>query len=172
MNSFATIIEVQSLPKVTYYTVKLTLNNVEEKDTEFSKFNLSVGNNSSVQSNYNDLRAWMTERIGRAKGAVESYFRKEKHAMALPPRYSDVLVGMKKSNIRLYCYRVNKSIVVLFNGAIKIENKAQDCPNVSSHFHSANSIAKAIIQCLSSGTLKISSDEKKLLFETDFKIPL
>ena len=172
MNNFATIIEVRTLPKVTYYTVKLTLSGIENMETEFKQFISNLKSNSSVGSHYNDLQAWLTQRIGYDKGAVESYFRIEKKATALPPRYSNVLVGNKKNPIRLYCFRVNKNIVVLFNGGIKIENKAQDCPNVSQHFESANKIAKGIEKSLSDGTLRISEDKKKLFFKTEFKISL
>jgi len=128
MNNFATIIEVQTLPKVTYYTVKLTLSGIENMETEFKQFILNLKSNSSVRSHYSDLQAWLTQRIGYDKGAVESYFR--------------------------------------------IENKAQDCPNVSQHFESANKIAKGIEKCLSDGTLRVSEDKMKLFFKTEFKISL
>ena len=54
------------------------------------------------------------------KGALEAYFKVEDAANALPIVPQSLRVANKKDfGIRLYCIRINDSILVLLNGAIK-----------------------------------------------------
>lgn len=78
--------------------------------------------------------AWL-KKMGERDGALERYFRHEGKAHALPPptKYFAGEVG----NLRLYCMVVNPTLVFLFSGHVKTKAKAQDCPNVSSHFRDA-----------------------------------
>ncbi len=172
MNSFATLIEVQSLPKVTYYTVLLTIDGKLNPTSEFKAFQEVLESNSSERSNFNDLKAWLKVRIGEQKGALKQYFRNERKALALPPRHFDVFEAKKKNPIRLYCYRVNEKIVILFNGGVKLDRDPEKCPNVSKHFHSANLIAAGIKRAFESGDLLLNSDHTKIVFPNDLKIPL
>ena len=40
--------------------------------------------------------------------------------------------------------KANRNVVFLFSGDIKTKQKAQECPNVQSHFNLANTLTKAI----------------------------
>lgn len=47
--------------------------------------------------------------------------------------------------LRLYCYPISERIILLFNGDYKTAGKAQDCPNVSSHFWFARRAATEML---------------------------
>jgi len=46
--------------------------------------------------------------------------------------------------LRLYCLAANEHVVFLFNGGIKTEFEAKDCPNVGKYIKQANRIVKSI----------------------------
>lgn len=138
MNRFATIEEVEQFDKVTYYTIKFE----DCEESEFENFLSKHRDDSTIQDEYNDLIAWIKQ-IGDAIGAKPQYFRQENRASALPPPSRFVEIDYLQ-NLRLYCMWVSESIIILFNGAIKTQNAAQDCPNVKPHFDLANKLVLEI----------------------------
>ena len=59
------------------------------------------------------------------------------------------MLGKKKSNnLRLYCHRLNESVVILFSGSLKTAETPQQCPNVKPHFELANKLTLPIDNAL------------------------
>lgn len=64
--------------------------------------------------------------------------------------------------LRLYCYRISESIVVLFNGGVKNQRTDQQSEDISIKFYEAQQFAKRIAEALQDGTIIIESDYKTL----------
>ncbi|GAE63573.1 hypothetical protein H3Z85_07985 [Chryseobacterium indologenes] len=152
MSTFARIKSVATYKKVVYYSVILTDSKEEEileVETESLFEDFLNRNQTDNRKKLTHILAWMKE-IGENRGALIDDFRHEKKASALPPKGKDrkpVFMSKGKNDIndlRLYCFPVNERVVFLFNGGIKTTKKAQECPNVSTHFD----IANKLVSCL------------------------
>ena len=91
--------------------------------------------------------------IGDKYGAYPEQFRDERKADALPPEYFqylglDDIDPSNKFGLRLYCLRLNESVVILFNGDLKTTQKADDCSNCRKHFQLANRATAKIDQAI------------------------
>ena len=146
MNNFAYIKPLFKYNRVAYYSVSLDDND----KTLYQEFvdKHTIDNKNKLYH----IQKWL-QLIGKKYGAQTRFFRNEaKNAdtSALPPIGKDrkpyfVEHGKKKANnLRLYCLRANSNVVFLFSGDIKTKLKAQNCPNVKSHFLLANNLTKAI----------------------------
>ena len=139
MHSFATIEEFACFRTVTFYTVKGEDATLSETDDFFKR----IDKESEYISQRNRLLEWICYIGDHKRGAFFDLFRPERICVALPPKrkYLDDTI-----DLRLYCYWVDKNVVVLFNGGIKTSKNAQDCPNVSLHFYNAQSWTKQLIE--------------------------
>ena len=164
MNIFAKIIEVAVFKKVTYYS----LQKEGEGDNMFLEFVNRVEQNEALEDDLNLLKAWF-KKIGDKYGAKEQYFRPEQAAHALPPpfRYTGT-----KSNLRLYCMRVNENAVILFSGDVKTAKTAQECPNVKPYFDEALRLTKKIDEAIKEKRISTDEVSGKLIMEPDFAIEL
>ncbi|WP_372744409.1 hypothetical protein [Lutibacter sp.] len=146
MNIFARIKPIAQYKKVSYYSVCIN----DDETSLFEDFVKvhQINNKTKLDHILNWLKV-----IGNNYGAQTHHFRPEGETAdtsALPPKGIDrkpqyTEYGKKKANnLRLYCLRANESVVFLFNGDIKTEQKAQNCPNVKTHFKLANQLTKAI----------------------------
>lgn len=146
MNNFAHIKPLFKYKTVAYYSVSLN----DNQKTLYQEFveKHTVENTNKLYH----IQKWLKV-IGEKYGAQNRFFRNEaKNAdtSALPPKGKDIKpcyveYGKKKANnLRLYCLKASPNVVFLFSGDIKTKRKAQDCPNVNSHFNLANALTKAI----------------------------
>ena len=130
------------------------------------------------------ILAWI-EKLGNKVGAQKFYFRNEAEtsdASALPPSGIDrepTYVEFnedtgrernKPNDLRLYCLRANDSVVFLFNGDIKTTLKAQDCPNVRSHFKLANKLTALLNQAFIHRQIEWNEDFTDINVEDDFRL--
>lgn len=162
MHKFASLKKEIRFRKVVFYSVCLE----GEADSLFLDFV-----NKHTAEEYNEqlavIRAWL-RKLGAEIGAQERYFRFEGSrggdARALPPpaKYLDI-----ECRLRLYCMRINEQSVVLFSGAEKTADKAQDCDQVRPHFQLANRLAKAIDQAIREGEITISPETGWLIYADD-----
>lgn len=172
MNTFAHIKPIARYKKVSYYSVSLD-------DNDTSLFEGFIKKHTTENKNKLDhILNWLKE-IGNNYGARIYYFRPEGETAdtsALPPKGIDrkpqyTEHGKKKSNsLRLYCLRANESVVFLFSGDIKTKNKAQNCPNVKSHFKLANKLTKAIDNAFIGGDIKWNENCDEIIYNEDLKI--
>lgn len=175
MNFIATIEVFKSFDKVNYYTVRFEIDGVVEEDSETDKFLKKFLLEPDEPVEEAQIIYMLIEKIGY-RGAFKRYFRFEMKADALPPQ-NKFLKELKiefdslgSQNLRLYCIRLSESIVILLNGGVKTTHKAQDCPNVSSHFRMANKLAQFIEEALKSKEISILGN--KLKFDKDFVLTL
>ena len=144
--------------KVTFYTVYKEEDCISETEDFFRRM---------YQSEYTEhtkrLARLISESIGNKYGAHEKYFsRHERLASALPPKphdsfWTEEIISLKNSPLRLYALRISYSVVVLFNGGLKMTNgSAQDDPNVSIYFLEAQRFAKKIIDAINEEMICVS----------------
>lgn len=172
MNNIATIKRIASYKKVVYYSVCL------EKDEGISLFELFlVKHTLENKEKLNHIVKWL-QQIGNHIGAQEDYFRNEAESSAtggLPP------VGIYRkptyvedgesiaNNLRLYCFRLNQHVVVLYNGDIKTAATAQECENVKPYFRLANKLTGLIESQINEG-IKWNSDFTDIQIEEEFEL--
>ncbi|RLD63418.1 MAG: hypothetical protein DRI95_11730 [Bacteroidetes bacterium] len=174
MNTFVHIKLIAKYKKVIYYSVCIN-------DRAESLFENFIGRHTDTnRKKLNHILSWI-KIIGNKYGAKVYHFRPEAEisdTSALPPKGvkkepSYIEHGKKKSNnLRLYCFRANERVVFLFNGDIKTQLKAQDCPNVKQHFKTANKITKALENAFVSREIEWNEEYDGILFDEDLKIDL
>ncbi|SHG16354.1 hypothetical protein SAMN05444483_105185 [Salegentibacter echinorum] len=174
MNIFAHIKPIARYSKVSYYSLVLN-------DNSLSLFEEFVAvQTESNKSKLNHILSWI-KIIGIKYGAQIHHFRSEAKiadTSALPPKGvkrepAYIEKGKKSSNmLRLYTFRLNENVVFLFNGDLKTSRYAQDCPNVSPHFHLANKLTAAIQDALEEKEIRWIDDFTQIEFEQDFKLEL
>jgi len=147
VNNFVIIeeVEVEEFEYVKFYSTKID----DDVINEFEKFNERClkSENEKLKDEFFDIVA-IIEEIGDNYAKIQ-YFREENTAFALPPPYKAIIKSVSieaDTKLRLYCVLVSEEIVILCNGGWKTENRAQDCPNVSTHFRFAEKLARYINQ--------------------------
>lgn len=178
MNNRCNIILIERTFKVNYYSILLP----SDRLTLFEQF---VYYHTKTHPNkLNHILAWL-KMLGDRIGARMEYFRNEallSDTVALPPYgkfrkpsyvETDPTTGVlyeQANNLRLYCMRVNESVVILFSGGIKTAIKAQNCPNVRSHFNQANHLCKSINQAFMQRIIRWNDDYSDIYYPTTIKI--
>jgi hypothetical protein len=164
VNTFVLEIWDDTLAKVTFHTVRWENAELSEMD----KFLLKYGNNHIHKDSFQLLIQLIVEVIGNTNGAKNAYFnRQENKAVALPPKGTlEELEISANFPFRLYCYRINENIVILFNGGLKTSQKVQNSPDLSMKFHEAQSFAKAIEEGFKDCFIKID-EKKRCIVSTD-----
>ena len=127
-------IEDFSSGKVDFYTIKLD-------DNELTEFELFVDKDFPEHESELEIIYTAIEEM-QYRGAKSIYFKDESNANAMPVVTKAIMDSNKGDyGIRLYCIRLTDNLVVLLNGDIKTEPKAQDCINVKKYFKNAVIIA-------------------------------
>ena len=172
MNNFVQIKRVAQYDKVSYYSV--TINS--EPSTLFENF---IATHTAINNEkLNHILAWL-QVIGIKYGAKTNLFRSEAYlsnTSALPPtgkRREPTYIedGQTESNnLRLYCFRLNENVVILYNGDLKTADKAQDCPNVKPHFLLANKISRVIENSIKGKDIKWNEDCTDIVFDSALEI--
>lgn len=177
MNTFVRIELVERYDFVNYYSVAL-----EDADENlFQKFVAKHAAENTTKLNH--IMAWL-DKIGNEAGAERSLFRPESstaETYALPPHgkglepvyieYDDE-TGEELTSpnpLRLYCFRANEHVVILFSGDVKTANTAQDCPNVRNHFQQANALSKCLDEHFRD-KIVWKGDYTDIVFEEDIKL--
>lgn len=151
MNTFATIIELYTFKRVTFYSIL-----VEGQSLPMGMEYLQT---HGKHRHFQVLMTWI-KRIGNDYTAAQHYFRRERAAAALPP---PIDITHEACSLRWYCVRLSPSAVVLLHGGDKTTQRAQECPNVSIHFHNANAISEAIWAAYDEGEISLGSDDRLLV---------
>ena len=118
MTKWATIEEIYTFKKVTYYSIRLE----EDSYSETEKFILRFENDIQLHNELENILALLVI-LGNEKGAKNRFFRDESAAQALPPEAKESKrekwVQFIDSNLRLFCLRLSDEVVILMNGGIK-----------------------------------------------------
>ena len=173
MNGIVRLKHIVDYQKVCYYSVVLDLDD-EPTETAQSLFeNFVIKQTIDNPEKLNHILSWLAD-IGDKYGAQDNYFRDEQYqgeAVGLPP------YGMERppvytedgetasNNLRLYGHRLNPHVVILFNGAIKTEVTAQQCPNVKTHFLLANQLTNIIDQAFQENDIRWIDEDTDIDYE-------
>lgn len=148
MNYYVFLKHFVDLPAVTLYTIRFEeISGLRHDLTEYEKFIERFENDHTVSDTYGIISESIL--IMGEVGADLDMFRLENRAVALPPpgRRLAILGHEYRDDfppLRLYMMRVCDQILILFNGGLKTNRTAQLCPNVSTHFRTANSLCNQI----------------------------
>lgn len=159
MNTF--VLEIfDNLGQVcTFYTVRWE----EAALSETDKFFLKYEKDSTFQRPLQELAKFLSNKIGDEMGALKVFFRFENAAQALPPsgtyKVEDIYINYANFPLRLYCLRISKTLVVLFNGGEKTADTAQG-GKTSMAFLEANIFAKRILSALTCKDIYITDDQR------------
>ncbi|WP_299431146.1 hypothetical protein [uncultured Maribacter sp.] len=175
MNGIIRLKHVTDYQKVCYYSV------IIDKDDEPIETANSLFENFVKQQTIDNLEklnhilSWLAE-IGNRYGAQDRYFRDEQnqgeamglppYAMGRPPVYTED-GKTAPNNLRLYCHRLNPNVVILFNGGVKTEALAQECPNVKTHFLLANQLTKIIDQAFQNKDIKWINEDTDIDYDNN-----
>ena len=158
MSSFTLRIWDDESDKVTFYTVHLD----EHLHSEMDKFLLKYGSDEQYKEYIQELSKFLANSIGK-NGALDMFFnRAEQKAYALPPKgkLEAFTLGFP---LRLYCYRVSKDIVILFNGGVKTAQTAQGSPDLNMKFIDAQHFVKCIEDAFRDNTIKIDKTGRTII---------
>ena len=154
MGQWASIEEIYTFRKVTYYTIRLE----EAPYYEMEKFILRFETAPIFQDDFENILALLVI-LGNEKGAKSRFFRNESAAQALPPEIKEALrenwVQFIDAGLRLFCLRMSDGVVILLNGGIKSSQKTNESPDLAAKFRFAQQISKAIDLKIREGELKI-----------------
>ena len=172
MNNIVQLKKVAKYDKVSYYSVSINA----EATSLFESFIAQHTVINRVKLKH--ILDWI-EVIGLKHGAKTHLFRSEAYGAdtsALPPTGKDkepsyIEEGeIESNNLRLYCFRLNEAVVILYNGDLKTADKAQDCSNVKPHFLLANKITKALENAIKENDIRWNEDCTDIIFDSDLEI--
>jgi hypothetical protein len=148
-----------------FYTVRWLENRFSETDRFFSKHE-KTGNPYNREAY--ELFHLITHSIGDIYGAIDDFFDRTKNkAQALPPkpkrRIPEIFQLGINFPLRLYCFRISESIVVLFNGGIKDQSTDQESNDLSLKFYEAQQFADRISDAIKDGTMIVEKDKRTLV---------
>lgn len=164
--------------KVSYYSVVVDQDDltIDDASSLFEQF--IIQNEGTNKEKLNHILAWLKE-IGNKHGAKTQFFRSEQkdgEAVGLPPtKYSLKPTytedgAVVPNNLRLYCHRLNEHVVILFSGGTKTQLKAQECPNIKTHFLQANELTNVIDGCMND-EIQWNEDYTDIEYPEDLTIP-
>lgn len=163
MNNFALKIWDDESSLVTYYTVHREGEDLSETDQFFERFDKDQAFQSSLQ----ELTSLLFDVIGNQFGAHPAFFNRfENAANALPPsraRLGVLQLQYPDFPLRLYCYRLNDEIVILFSGGVKRGQSVQEDPHLFAMFNRANYYVNQIEKALRNGIIRIDNHHRLIL---------
>lgn len=163
MNTFALQIFDDEEKLCTFYTVKWD----DAKLSETDKFFLRFKEDSKLKTSLQELASFIEVVIGNEYGALPEFFKFENKAQGLPPKgkfgVGEITINYSNFPLRLYCLRISNSLVVLFNGAEKTSNSAQE-GKTSMAFNEANLFAERILEALRNSEIYITSDQREFKY--------
>ncbi len=168
MNNFELTVWDDDGNRCTFYSVLKEDHFESEADKFLLKFSDPAHPN---YQNLLDLTQLVTEVIGNKYGATDDFFnRPENKAFALPPKIVSSIYELEQIGqhfpLRLFCFRINEQIVILFNGGLKESQSVQDSEDLHFSFQEAQIFATRIEKELRSGMIIVAADGRTL---TDYR---
>jgi hypothetical protein len=169
VNIFALEIWDDTLPLVTYYTVRW--DNAMESETE--KFFRRFMADDVHKRSFTEIVA-LLELFGEQRGAKQRYFERwVDEASELPPKQSIEVDGIEinyaDNVLRLFCVRINDHIVILFNGGLKSSQATQDSPDLASKFRDSKKFAKKIWDAIHTEMIIVDEARHKLISDNHYE---
>lgn len=143
---------------VSFYAIRF-MDNAEPLIDQF----LNVYDVPEFESDLMAIAYWL-EKIGE-RGALERYFRLEGH-----PNVKAIPVPPPASKLRLYCYRLDESVLILGGGKEKTTRAYQDDADLSMHVNIVRTIGNRLLKYIASG--QVTKRGKQLTGRLTFEIDL
>jgi hypothetical protein len=148
--------------KCTFYTVRNDDFHTNETDLFFDKYDALPEYKEAGQ----ELLSFILHAIGNDHGALDEFFnRNENEVKGLPPQgkttVAEITFYYPKFPLRLYALKITDSIVVLFNGGIKDDEKNQTS-SLHLNWRAACEFAKRINEALWNGSIIVDHKKRKL----------
>jgi hypothetical protein len=167
VNTFALEIWFDEGSICTFYTVRwVTVDDDAAAETD-RFFDTYAVPEHPLEEKALQLFRLITESIGNRYGAINDFFdRIVNRAQELPPKPKPWVEEINDLGInfplRLFCYRVTESIVILFNGGIKESQATQESKSLRMKFYEAQTFVKKIEEALQSEIIEITDDGRYL----------
>ncbi|MGM0497528.1 MAG: hypothetical protein ACQESJ_06380, partial [Bacteroidota bacterium] len=135
----------------------------EEQETLFNRF---------INENKNSFKSELKDIINRIKvighktGAREQFFKLKE---GKPGDGVCALYDRPDKNLRLYCIRYGKTIILLGGGGQKDTNTLQEEPKLKQENYILRKVAKEIQEKMQEGEIKFSDDYMSFLGDLEFK---
>ena len=146
MNTFELKVWNDERKLCTFYTVQ----NEGRELTEMDDFLAKYVDSEAYKKELEYLLIFLFEIVGD-RGAEDYHFRPENKALGLPPKgkitQSLRVFHFKDFPLRLFAIKINKNVVILLNGGIKDNTKAQTS-SLSPQWYEAQNFAKRIDQAI------------------------
>lgn len=157
VNTFVEIEEMGRSGKVRFYTLRID----EAPRTEAERFRMRFLDHPLHGSDYLEI-ASILKQIAK-RGAQRRYFRHERLAEALPPKF------IRNSKLRQYVIRISDNILILGNGCVKETRTAQESQDCKPTFRIMNKVSERITNLCIERDILVSEDclEGELNFELD-----
>ena len=144
MNTYIEIVELGRSGRVYFYTIRLN----DAPHTEAEAFRMRFLDHPTFGSDYLEI-ANILKQISR-RGAQQRYFRHERAAEALPPKW------VRNARLRQYLLRLSDNVVILGNGCVKETRTAQESRDCNPKFQLMNKLSEKITHLCISGDLEIT----------------
>lgn len=146
VNTKLEIEELGRSGRVYFYTIRLN----EATHTEAEAFRMRFLDHPNYGSDYLEI-ANILKQISK-RGAQRRYFRHERAAEALPPKW------IRNSRLRQYILRLSDSVVILGNGCVKETRTAQESRDCNPKFQLMNRLSEKITSLCIARDLVIYED--------------
>lgn len=167
MNSFALELWYDEGSVCTFYTVKWVTDN-ENAPSETDKFfDTYAVPEHPLEEEAQKLFQLIVESIGDKYGATNDFFdRTVNKANELPPkpknRVEEIHAMGTHFPLRIFCFRVSETIVILFNGGIKESRTTQESKTLSMKFYEAQTFVKRLEEAFYFDLIEITDDQRYL----------
>lgn len=133
-----------------------------EAMSELEKF---IVNNSQTYSNELNIILGAINHMLTTSGFLERYFRPE-------GKMSDRVCALpiQSGKLRLYCLRLNDSILIVGNGGVKNAKRYQDCPELNGYVVDLQQLDKALKVAIKRGDVTIEEKTINGIEDTKFSI--
>lgn len=133
-----------------------------ESCSEIEKF---IRNNSESYSKDLNIILTAIKKMLETSGFLERYFRPE-------GKYSDNVCALpiQSGKLRLYCLRVNDSILIAGNGGVKNTKTYQDCDDLNGYVIDLQKLDKALKIAIKNGNVIIEEKTINGIEDKSFKL--
>lgn len=148
MATFESLVKLKELsgPKCSFYSIV----KYKESESEFFKWLKKMDQYSKEKKSWEEafqIILYRLDKFAFTYGVEDRFLRHERAAHAF---------DTMSKEIRLYCFRASRDVVILFNGGIKTSRNPLDCVNVKSHFQFAVSVSEELDQLITDQSLLIN----------------
>ncbi len=164
MNKFVLEIWDDEGARCTFYTVRQDGDSHTETDRFFERYE---DEDHPLNESAQELLNLIVYSIGDDYGATDDFINRTKNkGHALPPKPNHRIEEIRDLGInfplRLYCYRINEKLLILFNGGAKESQTDQDSKELKTKFYEVQSWIQRIEDAIRDGLIEFNPETRQL----------